>query len=146
MIAIHAPRERVIGGAGRTSKRGMVEGQVRSWLRLEGLAAFGAGLVLYGLSGGDWIFFVPLLLLPDLSMLGYLGGPRVGSAAYNLVHNWALGFGALLIGVWLDSPAVLLVAGLVIAHVGMDRALGYGLKLPSAFGETHLGHVGKSAP
>jgi hypothetical protein len=145
MTAIHAPFDPVTVGVGQAIRRGMVEGQVRSWLRLEGLAAFGAGLVLFGLSGGDWLFIVPLLLLPDLSMLGYLAGPRVGAVTYNLVHNWALGFGVLLIGMWLDSPAVLLVAGLLLAHIGMDRTLGYGLKMPSAFGDTHLGHIGKSA-
>jgi hypothetical protein len=111
MTAIHTSFDSGTAGVGQATRSGMVEGQVRSWLRLEGLAAFGAGLVLFGLSGGNWLFFVPLLLLPDLSMLGYLAGPRVGAAMYNLVHNWALG---------------------------------YGLKMPSAFGDTHLGHIGKS--
>ena len=148
MTAIHAP----IGGltahasqASQASRVGIVEGQVRSWLRLEGLAAFGAGLVLFWVSGGNWLFFVPLLLLPDISMVGYLVGPRVGAVSYNLVHNWALGFGALLVGMWLDSSTVLLLAGLLIAHVGMDRALGYGLKSPHSFRDTHLGRIGKEA-
>jgi hypothetical protein len=145
MTAIRTSIDPVTIVVGPATKRGMVEGQVRSWLRLEGLAAFGAGLVLFGLSGGNWLFIVPLLLLPDLSMLGYIAGPRVGAVAYNLVHNWALGFGALLIGMWLDSATILLVAGVLLAHVGMDRTLGYGLKMPSAFGDTHLGHIGKSA-
>jgi hypothetical protein len=30
-----------------------------------------------------------------------------------------------------------------LAHVGMDRAVGYGLKYPTAFGRTHLGVVGR---
>jgi hypothetical protein len=145
MTAIHTLFDPVTAGVGQATKRGMVEGQVRSWLRLEGLVAFGSGLVLFGLSGGNWLFVVPLLLLPDISMLGYLAGPRVGAVAYNLIHNWALGFGALVIGMWLDSTAVLLVAGVLIAHVGMDRTLGYGLKMPSAFSDTHLGHIGKKA-
>jgi hypothetical protein len=145
MTTIRTSFDPLTVGDGQAARRGMVEGQVRSWLRLEGLAAFGAGLALFGLSGGNWLFVVPLLLLPDLSMLGYLAGPRVGAVTYNLVHNWAPGFGALVIGMWLDSPAVLLVAGVLIAHVGMDRTLGYGLKMPSAFGDTHLGRIGKSA-
>ncbi len=120
-----------------------VEGAVRSWLRLEGLAAFGAGLILFGFSGGDWLFLLPLLLLPDLSMVGYLAGPRIGAAGYNLVHNWTLGFVALMLGIWLDSPAVLLLAAVLIAHVGIDRALGYGLKSPQAFRDTHLGRIGR---
>jgi hypothetical protein len=123
---------------------GVTEGMVRTWLRVEGLAAFGAGLVLFGSSGGDWLVFLLLILLPDVSVIGYLAGPRVGAFTYNLLHNWAPGFGALIIGLWLDAPVALLVAAVLIAHVGMDRALGYGLKLPSAFGDTHLGHIGRA--
>jgi hypothetical protein len=121
----------------------MTEGSVRSWLRLEGLAAFVAGLVLYGVGGGEWLLFVPLVLLPDLSALGYLAGPRVGAIAYNSVHSWAPGFIALLAGAWLASAPALLVAAVLLAHVGIDRALGYGLKLPSSFQDTHLGRIGR---
>jgi hypothetical protein len=60
-------------------------------LRLEGLAAFIAGLVLYGTHGGSWLLLLPLLLLPDVSMVGYLRDPRLGALLYNLAHNWALG-------------------------------------------------------
>src|SRR5262245_38748836 len=118
---------------------GMTYGAVRSWLRLEGAAAFVAGLGLFGASGGNWLFIVPLLLLPDLSAIGYLAGPRVGAVTYNLVHNWVPGIAVLGLGIWLDSPALLLAASILIAHVGMDRAVGYGLKLPGSFHQTHLG-------
>src|SRR5687768_1996869 len=70
---------------------GMTMGAVRSWLRLEGLAAFAAGLVLYDMSGGEWLWVIPALLLPDLSAAGFLAGARVGTFSYNLVHNWAPG-------------------------------------------------------
>jgi hypothetical protein len=135
---------------GRTSEAeptpaaGMTLGAVRTWLRIEGLAAFGAGLVLFGLSGGNWLLVVPLLLLPDVSGIGYLAGPRVGAFTYNLAHNWAPGFIALALGLWLSAPPVQLVAAILIAHVGMDRAVGYGLKLPSSFQDTHLGRMGRA--
>src|SRR4051812_3292073 len=87
--------------ADATSASGMTTGAVRNWLRLEGLAAFAASLVLYGASGGGWLFLVPLLLLPDLSAIGFLAGQRVGTFTYNLVHNWAPGFVALAVGIWL---------------------------------------------
>lgn len=116
---------------------------VRAWLRVEGLAAFGAGLVLYAVNGGEWLWVIPLLLLPDLSALGYAAGPRVGAATYNLVHNWAPGFVALALGLWVGSPGLLILAAVLIAHVGMDRALGYGLKLPTSFRDTHLGRIGR---
>jgi len=144
MTAIHTPFGPGTAAAVGTTGVGMTEGSVRTWLRLEGLAALGAGLVVFGVGGGDWLFLVPLLLLPDISALGYVAGPRVGAMTYNMVHNWAPGFVAFLIGVWLDSAAAMLAAGVLIAHVGMDRALGYGLKLPSAFGDTHLGRIGRS--
>lgn len=143
MTAIHAPFVGVTTETSQATPMGETVGSVRTWLRLEGLAAFGAGLVLFAVNGGDWLFLVPLLLLPDISMVAYTAGPRVGSIGYNLIHNWAVGFAALLIGLWLDSPAVLLLAAVLIAHVGMDRALGYGLKSPSAFQDTHLGRIGR---
>ena len=121
---------------------GITEGAVRAWLRLEGLAGFIAGLALFGASGGDWLFIVPLLLLPDISAAGYLAGPRIGAFIYNLVHNWVPGIVVLGLGTWLDSPVFLVVAAILIAHVGMDRAAGYGLKLPGSFHDTHLGRMG----
>ena len=128
----------------QTGTPGMTEGAVRTWLRLEGLAAFGAGLALFGMTGGNWLFLVPLILIPDVSAIGYLAGPRVGAFTYNLVHNWVLGIVTLGFGAWLDSPVILLAAAVLIAHVGMDRALGYGLKLQSAFRDTHLGRMGRA--
>ena len=123
---------------------GMTQGAVRTWLRLEGLAAFGAGLALYGAIGGNWLFLVPLLLLPDISAVGFLAGSRIGTFTYNLFHNWAPGLTVLVLGVWLASPALQLAAAILITHVGMDRAVGYGLKLPSSFQDTHLGRMGRS--
>jgi hypothetical protein len=123
---------------------GMTNGSVRTWLRLEGLAAFGAGLVLFGATGGNWLFIVPLLLVPDISAVGFLAGPRVGTFTYNLFHNWVPGIVTLGIGMWLSSPAVMLAAAILIAHVGMDRMVGYGLKLPSSFHDTHLGRMGRA--
>jgi hypothetical protein len=123
---------------------GMTAGAVRTWLRLEGLAAFGAGLALFGASGGNWLFIIPLILLPDISAVGYLAGPRVGAFGYNLVHNWVPGIVTLGMAAWLASPALVLAAGVLIAHVGMDRAVGYGLKLPGSFQDTHLGRMGRA--
>jgi uncharacterized protein DUF4260 len=123
---------------------GMTTGAVRTWLRLEGLAAFVVGLALFGATGGNWLLLIPLLLLPDVSALGFLAGPRIGTFTYNLLHNWVPGLVTLGIGVWLASPAVLMAAAILIAHVGMDRAVGYGLKLPSSFHDTHLGRMGRT--
>lgn len=115
----------------------------RTWLRLEGVAAFVAGLAVFGAAGGPWLLAIPLLLVPDISAIGYLGGPRLGAVTYNLVHNWAIGLAALGLGVWTGSWLVILAGAILVAHVGMDRAAGYGLKLPTSFHETHLGRIGK---
>jgi hypothetical protein len=122
---------------------GMTQGAVRTWLRLEGLAAFVLGLVLFGATGGNWLLIVPLILLPDISAVGFLAGPRIGTSSYNLVHNWVPGAVVLGLGLWQSSTALLMAAAILIAHVGMDRAVGYGLKLPGSFHDTHLGRMGR---
>lgn len=116
---------------------------VLGWLRLEGAAAFVAGLALYGWLGGPWLLALPLLLVPDISMIGYLRGPRLGALTYNVVHNWALGLGVLGLGVVLNAMPVLILGAVLVAHVGMDRAMGYGLKLSTSFQDTHLGRIGR---
>ena len=88
-----------------TARRpGMTTGAVRTWLRLEGLAASPAGLALFGAERRQLAVPVPLLLLPDVSAAGFLAGPRIGTFTYNLVHNWVPGLVALGIGAWLASP------------------------------------------
>jgi len=116
---------------------------VRTWLRLEGVAALIAGIAIFGRLGGDWPWFVPAILLVDVSMVGYLGGPRVGAIIYNLAHQWAVALVLLGAGLALNLPILALVGAVVVAHVGMDRALGYGLKLPTDFRDTHLGRIGR---
>jgi uncharacterized protein DUF4260 len=129
----------------RTLERtGAVPIGVRGWLRLEGAAAFVAGLSLYVSLGGPWLLLLPLLLLPDASAAGYLAGPRVGALTYNVVHNWAFGLAVLGAGVALASTPLLLLGTISCAHVGMDRAVGYGLKLPTSFQDTHLGPIGRN--
>ena len=123
---------------------GMTVGAVRSWLRLEGLVAFIAGVALFAAADGSLLAFIPLLLVPDVSALGYLAGPRVGAFTYNLAHTWAPGLIVLGLSVWLTAPTLQLVAAILIAHVGVDRAVGYGLKLPTSFQDTHLGRMGRA--
>ena len=120
-----------------------LDAQARTWLRLEGLATFAAGVVAYGRLGGEWIWLVPALLAVDLSMAGYLRGPRLGALTYNVAHNWAVGLAVLGAGLVTGVAVVALVGAVLIAHTGADRALGYGLKLPTGFRDTHLGRIGR---
>ena len=112
-------------------------------LRVEGAAAALAGVALYGIFDGNWLALIPLLLLPDLSMAGYLRGPRVGAMVYNVVHTWVLGLAVLGAGYAVSSGLLAIAGAVLIAHVGMDRAMGYGLKLPTSFQDTHLGRIGR---
>ncbi len=120
-----------------------LDGTLRSWLRLEGLAALVAGTILFGRLNGDWLWLVPGFLLVDISMVGYLRGPRAGAFLYNLAHQWAAGLAVLGAGLALNLPLIALAGAVLIAHVGMDRVLGYGLKLPTDFRDTHLGRIGR---
>jgi hypothetical protein len=116
---------------------------VTIWLRLEGLAGFIAGIVLFGQLGGAWLLLVPAVLLVDVSMIGYLRDPRLGAFTYNLAHQWATSLAVLGCGLLAGVPLLALAGAVLIAHVGMDRLAGYGLKLPTDFHDTHLGHIGR---
>jgi hypothetical protein len=112
-------------------------------LRAEAIAIFVAGVIAYLRLGGHPLWLLPLLVVPDLSMIGYVRSPAVGAVTYNLVHNLLVALLLLAVG-WLAAIAPLGLAGAVlVAHVGMDRALGYGLKLPTDFRDTHLGRIGR---
>lgn len=110
----------------------------RTFLRVEGLTALGLALGGYFTLGGPIWLLVVLALAPDLSMLGYLAGPKLGSLSYNIVHTYTLPlvFGA--VGFWGDIRLALLVALIWIGHIGADRLFGYGLKFESGFKNTHL--------
>lgn len=119
----------------------------RRLLRAEGLAAFLVALGAYFLvlDGPLWLLVVPALA-PDLSMLGYLRGPRVGSATYNLVHTYVLPLALGAAGVWTGNALAMQVAAIWAGHIGADRAVGYGLKYPTGFEDTHLGEQPAPGP
>jgi len=123
---------------------GSASGGVRVVLRLEGAAAFVAAIALYGHAGFSWLALVILFLAPDLSMLAYVAGPRAGALAYNLVHTYALALPLALLGFAFGSPVASALGLIVIAHIGFDRMLGYGLKYESGFGDTHLSRIGRA--
>jgi hypothetical protein len=114
---------------------------VSTWLRLEGLALLVAGVIAYGWLNGPWLALIPLLLLPDLSMVGYLRGPRLGAIVYDLGHNLVLGLGVIGLGLWLDLDWLTIAGVVLVAHVGMDRLSGFGLKYPTGFKDTHSQRV-----
>lgn len=128
----------------------MVTDVIKLLLRVEGLALFIAAVFAYHWLGGSWWMFAALILVPDLSFIGYAFGPKIGSIAYNAFHST---IGPLLLGClgwWLDQDSTMIhilrdlgsfTALIWLAHIGFDRAVGYGLKYASAFKDTHLGRL-----
>ena len=124
---------------------GSVTGGLRTLLRLEGLTLFAAMIVLYAAQGGSWWLFAILFLAPDLSFAGYLAGPRAGAVVYNAAHSFIAPMALMAAGFGLSAPLALSIALVWLAHIGFDRALGYGLKYVAGFTFTHLGLIGKDA-
>ncbi|RWE78042.1 DUF4260 domain-containing protein [Mesorhizobium sp.] len=112
-------------------------------VRFEWVTVAALAVVCYALAHFSWWLFALLILAPDLSMLGYLAGPRLGAVTYNALHILIAPLVLLLAGALLSGPLTTAVALIWIAHIAIDRALGYGLKLPAAFQDTHLGRIGR---
>ena len=113
----------------------------RTLLHVEGLVVAVGSLVVYFDVGYGWLLLVVLILAPDLSMLGYLGGARVGALTYDLVHTYAGPVSLGVVGVLGGYETAVQIALVWLAHIGVDRMLGYGLKYPTGFKDTHLQRV-----
>jgi hypothetical protein len=111
-------------------------------LRIEWFVVAGVAILGYSLAGGSWQQFLLLILVPDIAMLGYLAGPRVGAIAYNAAHLVIWPAILVIAGFLLPQQLALQVGLIWLAHIAIDRALGYGLKLPTGFQDTHLGRIG----
>ena len=121
---------------------GAVEGMPRLLLRIEGAALAVAAAYGYYRIGASWWLFALLILVPDVSFAGYLINARLGAIAYNAMHVTLGPLICAALGFLLPSFDLLSVALIWAAHVGIDRALGYGLKYGAGFGLTHLGRIG----
>jgi Domain of unknown function (DUF4260) len=126
-----------------TAETGAATGGVRTLLRLEGLALFVGMTLLYWVWDGSWWVYALVFLAPDLSFAAYLAGPKAGAIIYNAAHSYMAPMALMTFGFATSSPLVLSLAMIWLAHIGIDRALGYGLKYSEGFGFTHLGQIGK---
>jgi hypothetical protein len=112
--------------------------------RLEGLVLLVAAVIGFAEGDASWWWFVALILVPDVTAAGYLVSPSMGAMIYNLGHTLIVP-GLLFGWYWLSGPdSVLALAWVWMAHIGIDRLFGYGLKYPDAFTHTHLGTIGRS--
>src|SRR5664279_6520385 len=110
-------------------------------LHLEGTSIFVLTVVLYSQGHYRWWLYAALFLTPDLFMLGYLANVRVGAAIYNVAHTLAGPVVLLILGLFFSAPQVFPYALIWLSHICFDRMLGYGLKYPTHFKDTHLQHV-----
>ena len=124
---------------------GAATGGVRDLLRWEGAALFVGMTLFFWISGAPWQIYALFFFVPDLSFLAYLAGPRVGAAIYNTVHATVAPLLLALAGMLTAEPLAGSIALVWFAHIGLDRALGYGLKYDAGFRFTHLGRIGKDA-
>lgn len=116
--------------------------QVVAWQRLEGLLILITSLVLYtDQTTVIWPFFAAILV-PDISMVGYLINTRIGAFVYNLGHSLVFPLLLLLLTVPLDNIWLLYIATVWMGHIGIDRLMGFGLKYNDSFRHTHLGIIG----
>jgi len=122
-----------------TLSTGAVTGAPRVWLRLEGMAVAGLAAFLYARGGHSWPLFAATFLVPDVSLAAFAAGPRVGAWGYNAAHSYVGPAFAAAAALLTGRPLV--VALVWAAHIGFDRALGYGLKYTTGFGDTHLGEL-----
>jgi hypothetical protein len=127
-----------------TGATGAATGGVKILLRLEGLTLFAGMTLLYAVWDGSWWVYAILFLAPDLSFAAYLADPKTGAIIYNAAHSYMVPVALMTAGFALASPLWLSVAMIWMAHIGIDRALGYGLKYSAGFGFTHLGRVGRT--
>ncbi|MFD2445028.1 DUF4260 domain-containing protein [Bacillus sp. CGMCC 1.16607] len=113
----------------------------KTLLRLEGLIVFLLAIGYYHINGFSWLLFIIFLLAPDVGMIGYAFNNKLGAYIYNGFHTYAIPLTLLLVS-FLTNQDYLLIIGLIwTAHIGMDRALGYGLKKISSFKDTHLAQL-----
>ncbi|HJZ77843.1 MAG TPA: DUF4260 domain-containing protein [Vicinamibacterales bacterium] len=110
-------------------------------LRVEGAAMFACGVFLFHFLGANWTVFFAILLWPDLFMLGYLANAKLGARLYNLVHTDVLPLALATASLGFRQSGLMAFALIWLAHIGGDRALGYGLKYPTFFKDTHLQRV-----
>lgn len=116
---------------------------MKNLLKLEEFLLFCLALFLFEqLDYPGWLYAL-LFLTPDLSMVGYLSGPRLGAIVYNFVHHKGLAIGLYIFGTLLGLAPLQLAGLVLLGHSSLDRVFGYGLKYPDAFHSTHLGLIGK---
>lgn len=114
---------------------------VKLLLHIEGFVVFISSLLFFHYLNYNWLLFLVLLFVPDVSILGYLLKKKIGSIAYNIFHSYVLPLVLLAFSVSYNYGIGIQISLIWFSHIGMDRAIGFGLKYPTRFKDTHLGKV-----
>ncbi|WP_080057031.1 DUF4260 domain-containing protein [Spirosoma aerolatum] len=114
---------------------------MKTLLKSEELIQFLGAIYLFSRLNFAWWWFPALILVPDISMIGYLVNPAIGAVLYNIVHHKGLGIAIGLLGLMLGSQNLILAGIILFAHSSMDRTMGYGLKYVDSFKHTSLGNL-----
>ncbi|ATA91749.1 hypothetical protein CGC56_05925 [Capnocytophaga canimorsus] len=118
---------------------------MQTLLKLEYIALFLLGVVMFGQSEYEWWWFLVLFFVPDVSMVGYLANPKIGAMFYNFAHHFGTAVIVFILGKYLSINELTLAGGILLAHSAFDRILGFGLKYSDDFKNTHLGKIGKES-
>ncbi len=121
----------------------MMHSRMQLLLKGEELLMFLLGIYLFSLLDYSWWWFAGLILVPDIGMLGYLIGNKIGAIGYNIFHHKGLAIAIYFLGIYLSLPLCQLIGIILFSHASMDRIFGYGLKYNKGFKYTHLGQIGK---
>jgi len=114
-------------------------------IALEEAAMFALSIYLFSQLSFAWWWYVLLILAPDLSMVGYLVNTRIGALMYNLFHHKGVAVIVYVAGLYFHNEVLQLTGIILFGHSSMDRMMGYGLKYPDSFQNTHLGLIGKKS-
>jgi hypothetical protein len=116
---------------------------MKTILQLEELVMFVLGLFAFNQLDFAWWWFLILILMPDVGMLGYLFNAKVGAITYNIFHHKGIAIFIYFVGVYFQNETMQLTGVIVFSHASLDRGFGYGLKFFDDFKHTHLEQIGK---
>src|SRR5262245_29756288 len=102
----------------------MLERSISRWVRADAAGLLVITLWAVTITNSTWIWFWALFLVPDLSMIGYVFGPRVGAVTYNAGHLYAWPAGLLAAGVAYQAPLAPTAALRWIPHIAFDNVVG----------------------
>lgn len=114
-------------------------------IRLEELTKLAAAVYFSWELGFSPLVFILLLMVPDISMIGYVVNNRWGAYIYNLAHHKTVGITLIVGGYIMQDNRVIFAGLIVLGHSSLDRMFGFGLKHIDNFKHTHLGWIGKKA-